>query len=95
MVDHAQAFVDGREAAPVAFEYVREDYRCKSCEDEFVATRITSCPPAYVWSARNVLAKLHTAGGRNRSKRAIPLSWYGHPELADFSAVLPAAPPLH
>lgn len=89
LVDRAEAFVADGEAPPVAFEYVREDYRCKTCEDEFIATRITRCPPSHVWSARNVLAKLHASGERTRRAPAIPLSWHGHPELADFSAVLP------
>lgn len=84
--DTAQAFVADDSAAPVAFEYVREDYRCASCEDRFVATRITQCPRDHVWSARSVLARLRANTAPVAQACAIPLSWDGHPELADFSA---------
>jgi len=38
-----------------------------------------------VWSARSVLARLDTL---EHASHAFPLSWDGHPELADFSAAI-------
>jgi len=93
-IDPAQAFVAGFECAPEPFDYVREDYRCGSCFEDFSSTRITRCKPDHIWSARNVLAKLCTLEERTRRNRAIPLSWDWHPELADFSAVVPPLPTL-
>lgn len=90
LVDPSEAFLPGHGCDPVSFDYVREDYRCHACAEDFSATRITRCRPEYVWSARNMLAKLDAQGMTGRSRRAIPLSWEGHPELADFSGLAPA-----
>lgn len=90
MIDPAQAFIAGSDSGPISFDYVREDYRCESCTEDFVNTRITNCRPDLVWSARSVLAKLYAMDEARRTRRAIPLSWEGHPELADFSAVIAA-----
>lgn len=95
-IDPSQGFVprSGRDAdnidadgKHVCFEYVREDFRCESCTADFTSTRITSCEPAYVWSARSVLAKLQTLSDAATRTSAIPVAWHGHPELADFSAI--------
>ncbi|RVQ67124.1 hypothetical protein EKN06_09405 [Croceicoccus ponticola] len=95
VVDPAQAFVASHKAAAIPFEYVREEHRCTQCRKESMSTRITRCDPDHVWSARNVLTKLRTSDAGTACKRAIPLSWEGHPELADFSAVLhPTGPVL-
>lgn len=93
--DTAQAFVANEAEAPIAFEYVREDYRCATCEDRFIATRITLCPPGQVWSARSVLARMRRDTTTAAQARAIPLSWDWHPELADFSAAHVSRPALN
>ena len=94
MIDPALAHIAGHDSTAVPFEYVREDYRCESCEREFTTTRITSCEPEHVWNARSVLAKLYTLDEARQTHRAIPLHWEGHPELADFSALTRQAHPL-
>jgi len=95
LIDPSRAFIASRECAPVAFDYVREEFRCGACTGDFSSTRITNCKPEYVWSARNVLAKLYTLDEQARQNRAIPMSWDGHPELSDFSGALPVRPYLN
>ncbi|AKM10872.1 hypothetical protein AB433_14305 [Croceicoccus naphthovorans] len=81
--DPSHGWVSGGDDAMIAFHYVREDYSCNACEAPFARSRITSCPPEHIWSARSALARIRS---EPNSRRAIPLWWEGHPELSDFSA---------
>ena len=92
MRDPSRAFVANFETGAIPFEYVREFYRCQTCEELHTTTRITNCKPEYVWSARSVLAKLYTLDEDMRRKRAIPMSWEGHPELSDWSEAMTPRP---
>lgn len=96
MSDPSQAFVANYDTGSIPFEYVREGYQCATCDESHVTTRITSCRPEHIWSARSVLARVYTLDDDMRRKRAIPLSWEGHPELSDFSeAITPRAALRH
>lgn len=88
LVDPLQGYVTGHEINPVTFDYVREEHRCNACEQHFTTARITRCSPDHIWRARGVLDRLHSGDGAMTRRRAIPLSWDHHPELADFSAAI-------
>ncbi|MBS7669388.1 hypothetical protein [Croceicoccus gelatinilyticus] len=88
MRDPSRAFVANYETGAVPFDYVREGYQFQTCDESHTTTRITSCKPEYVWSAKNVLAKLYSLDEDMRRKRAIPLSWEGHLELSDWSEAM-------
>lgn len=89
LIDPAQGF-GAHEAGDhaVSFDYVREEHRCTACEEHFTTARITRCAPHHVWRARGVLDRIQAGHNVPTRRRAIPLSWDHHPELADFSEAI-------